>query len=94
MLEKLAFSTLAEQRSVRRWRSFTRILWLGFFVFLAWAFLGRDMAATAKSGPHTAVVDIKGEIASGAEASAEYVIAALRTAFEDDGAKAVVLLIN
>ena len=94
MLEKLAFSTLAEQRSVRRWRSFTRILWLGFFVFLAWAFLGRDMAATAKSGPHTAVVDIKGEIASGAEASAEYTVAALRSAFEDEGSQAVVLLIN
>ena len=94
MLEKLAFSALAEQRSVRRWRTFTRVMWLGFFVFLAWALLGRDMAATTKSGPHTAVVDIKGEIASGAEASAEFVVAALRSAFEDEGSKAVVLLIN
>ena len=94
MLEKLAFSALAEQRSVRRWRTFTRVMWLGFFVFLAWALLGRDMAATTKSGPHTAVVDIKGEIASGAEASAESIVAALRSAFEDEGSKAVVLLIN
>ena len=94
MLEKLAFSALAEQRSVRRWRTFTRLLWLVFFVFLVWALLGRDMAATTKSGPHTAVVDIKGEIASGAEASAEFVVAALRSAFEDEGSKAVVLLIN
>ena len=94
MLEKLAFSALAEQRSVRRWRTFTRILWLGFFVLLAWALFGRDMATTTKSGPHTAVVDIKGEIASGAEASAEFVVAALRSAFEDEGSKAVVLLIK
>ena len=94
MLEKLAFSALAEQRSGRRWRTFTRVLWLGFFVLLAWALFGRDMATTTKSGPHTAVVDIKGEIASGAEASAEFVVAALRSAFEDEGSKAVVLLIN
>ncbi len=47
-----------------------------------------------KSAPHTAVVDIKGEIASGAEASAEFVVAAMRSAFEDEGSKAVVLLIN
>ena len=36
----------------------------------------------------------RGEIASGADASAEYVVAALRSAFEDEGSKAVVLLIN
>jgi protease-4 len=40
------------------------------------------------------VVEIKGEIASGAEASAELIVAALRSAFEDEGAQAVVLLIN
>jgi protease-4 len=43
---------------------------------------------------HTAVVEIKGEIAAGADASAEFVNAALKAAFEDEGAKAVVLLIN
>ena len=94
VLEKLAFSALAEQRSVRRWRTFTRLLWLVFFVFLVWALLGRDMAATTKSGPHTAVVDIKGEIASGSEASAEFVVAAMRSALEDEGSQALVLLIN
>lgn len=94
MLEKLAFSALAEQRSTRRWRTFTRLAWLVFFIFIIWLSLSRDMAATSKSGPHTAVVDIKGEIASGAEASAEYVIASLRSAFEDEGSKAVVLLVN
>jgi len=40
------------------------------------------------------VVEIKGEIASGAEAGSESVVASLRAAFEDDGARAVVLLIN
>ena len=95
MLEKLAFSTLAEQRAARRWRTFTRLAWLAFLIFIVWWGLSREMStASSKSSPHTAVVDIKGEIASGAEASAEYVVAALRSAFEDEGSKAVVLLVN
>jgi signal peptide peptidase SppA len=40
------------------------------------------------------VVEIKGEIANGGDASAEFVVAAMKTAFEDEGAKGVVLLIN
>ena len=94
MLEKLAFASLAEQRAARRWRTFTRLAWLAFIIFMLWFGLTREMTTTSKSGPHTAVVDIKGEISSGAEASAEYVIASLRSAFEDEGSKAVVLLVN
>ena len=94
MLEKLAFASLAEQRAARRWRTFTRLGWLAFVIFVAWAVMSRDMATATKSGPHTAVVDIKGEIAAGAEASAEFIIASMRSAFEDEGSKAVVLLIN
>jgi protease IV len=56
--------------------------------------LHRGAPTSDVAGPHTAVVEIKGEIASGADASAENVIAAMRSAFEDEGSKAVVLLIN
>ena len=94
VLEKLAFATLVEQRAARRWRTFTRLGWLVFVVLMAWVVMSRDMATATKSGPHTAVVDVKGEISAGAEASAEFVIASLRSAFEDEGSKAVVLLIN
>ncbi len=94
VLEKLVFATLAEQRSARRWRIFTRLAWLVFAVAIAWLLLQRDAATVSKSTPHTAVVDIKGEIAAGAEASAEFVVAAMRSAFEDSGSQAVVLLIN
>ena len=94
MLEKLAFATLAEQRAARRWRTFTRLGWLAFFVFLAWAVMSRDMTTATKSSPHTAVVDVKGEISAGAEASAEFVVAAMRSALEDEGSQALVLLIN
>ena len=93
-LEKLDFAALEEQRATRRWKSFVRLAWLAFFVFLVWALMYRGAPSADKSLPHTAVVEIKGEIAAGADASAEFVVAAMRAAFEDEGAQAVVLLIN
>jgi protease-4 len=94
VLEKLVLSTLAEQRTARRWRIFVRLAWLVFLAAVAWALFMRDAATTTKSTPHTAVVDIKGEIASGSDASAEFVVSAMRSALEDSGSQALVLLIN
>jgi protease-4 len=93
-LEKLAFATLEEQRRARRWRNALRFSWLGFLVVVFWVGVSRSRPSQDVSQPHTAVVEIKGEIASGAEASADQIGAALRSAFEDEGARAVVLLIN
>ena len=94
VLEKLVLATIAEQRAARRWRIFWRFAWIALALGMAWLLASRDLGSSAKSGPHTAVVDVKGEIAAGAEASAEFVVAAMRSAFEDSGAQAVVLLIN
>jgi protease-4 len=93
-LEKLAFAALTEQRLARRWRNVIRLAWLVFFIIIAWTLVSRNGPAKDGSLPHTAMVEIKGEIASGAEASAELIVAALRSAFEDEGAQAVVVLIN
>jgi len=93
-LEKLAFATLQEQRQSRRWRNGLRLAWLVFLAILAWVLLSRHDTPTAVSSPHTAMVSILGEIAPNTEASAEAVNTALRAAFEDDGARAVVLMIN
>ena len=93
-LEKLAFASLNEQKSSRRWKTFVRLSWLAFFIFLVWLALNRGTPISDARIPHTAVVEIKGEIADGADASAEFVNAALRAAFEDEGSKAIVLLIN
>jgi protease-4 len=93
-LEKLAFASLREQRATRRWKTFVRLCWLAFFIFLVWLGMSRANTAATTTSPHTAVVEIKGEIANGADASAEFVVAAMKTAFEDAGAKGVVLLIN
>ena len=93
-LEKLAFAGLEEQRSSRRWRNFFRLAWLGVIGALVWLALHRGGPSTDVSSPHTALVEIKGEITSGGEASADVVLTAVRAAFEDQGAVAVVLLIN
>jgi len=93
-LEKLAMAALIEQRLARRWRNGIRLGWLVFLVMLVWFGMERGGASADISTPHTAVVKIQGEIASGSEASAELVVAAMNSAFEDKGAQAVVLLIN
>jgi protease-4 len=93
-LEKLMFATLEEQRQQRRWRAFTRLAWLAFFVFLVWALMYRGSPSTDKALAHTAVIEVKGEIDSGSEANAEFIVAAMRAAFEDEGAQGIVLLIN
>jgi len=93
-LEKLVFASLHEQRLARRWRTFVRLAWLGLVVGLVWLGYSESGVTRNVATPHTAVVEIKGEIADGAQASAELILAAVRAAFEDTGTQAVVLLIN
>jgi protease-4 len=93
-LELAARALLRERRSERRWRIFFRLAWLGLVLALVWGLVAQRMQLSAPSGPHTALVEIRGEIDSEAEANAESLVAALTEAFEDAGAKAVVLRIN
>jgi len=93
-VESLARELIAERRTERRWRIFFRLAWLGLLAALIWALMsGRNMHSTP-TGPHTALVELRGEIAADSEASAEQMMSGLRSAFEDAGARAVVLRIN
>ena len=94
-IEKLVLAQVREQRAARRWRMLRTLLWMALFGALIW-WLARDQwsNATVPTGPHTALVTIRGEIADRSEASAEFVLPALRSALEDSGTKALVLLIN
>jgi len=95
VLEQWMQGQLAEQRVARRWKYGMRLAWLLFLAALVWLGMDRNgMHSTDVSRPHTAMVEVKGEIASGGEASAEVIVSSLRNAFEDEGAQAVVLLIN
>lgn len=93
-IEKLLFAQLKEQQAARRWKVFTRLLWLAVFGALVWVIWNAENLEAPVTTPHTAVIEIKGEISSTAEASAENVIASLHSAMEDKGAQGIVLLID
>lgn len=93
-LETVARELMRDRRSDRRWRVFFRLAWLGLALAVLWAlFVARNHVATP-GGPHTALVEVRGEIAPDAEASAERIVSALKSAFEDKSAQAIVLRIN
>jgi protease-4 len=92
--ERVASELLRQQGVERRWRMFFRLVWLGFAVALAWlAWTSRSTPGPSNT-PHTALVEVRGEVAAESEASAEALVSALKAAFEDAGAQAVVLRIN
>jgi protease-4 len=91
---ELARELLKERRAERRWKVFFRLAWLLLVAFVVIALFVQRSAKSVPSGPHTALVELRGEIAVDAEASAENLIAGLKSAFEDAGAQGVVLRIN
>ena len=93
-VETLARELMRERRSERRWRVFFRLSWLALVLGVLWLLVFDRYRHSTPTGPHTALVELRGEISSDSEASAEQMIAGLRSAFEDKGAKAVVLRIN
>jgi protease-4 len=93
-LEAVARELMRDRRSERRWRVFFRLAWLGLALAVLWALFVARNNVTAPSGPHTALVEVRGEISPESDASAERINAALRSAFEDKSAQAVVLRIN
>ncbi|PUE31787.1 S49 family peptidase [Limnohabitans sp. Jir72] len=93
-LEALAFATLEEQKAARRWKVGLRLAWLLLIGVIAWQAFSYNSPSTSPSMPHTAMVAIKGEIGSEGDGSAENVMASMRSALEDSGSQALVLLIN
>ena len=96
-IEKLLLADVRERRATRRWRILRSLIWMALFGVLIWFLVGNTLSvggAGAASTPHTAMVTIKGEISDTSEAGAEYVLPALRSALEDSGTQALVLLIN
>ncbi len=94
VLEQFARDYFRDRRSDRRWRIFFRMAWLLLLLFVVLASLSQGGSKTPPGGPHTALVELRGEIAAETDASAEVVVAGLKRAFEDAGARAVVIRIN
>jgi len=94
-LERLVMAQLIEQRAARRWRIGFRLFWTLLVLAALWFSFHQNKANTSHNpSSHTALISIQGEIDADANANAEWVMDALRQAFEDEGAKAIVLLIN
>ncbi|MBO3277112.1 signal peptide peptidase SppA [Pseudomonas schmalbachii] len=96
LLEKTLLASVQEQRRSRRWGIFFKLLTF-LYLFIALAFLGPwggVSKSASRSGSHTALIEVKGMIADDEPASADNVVGALRTAFEDQGTKGIVLRIN
>jgi len=94
ILSDLVKSNLKEQQASRRWKVGLRLGWLLFWLVVLWQVFSHNQTSTSITKPHTALVNIKGEIADGADASAENVVASMRAALEDSGSQALILLIN
>ena len=97
ILERTVQASIIEQRRTRRWGIFFKLLMFGYLLFMLLALSPlaslNDEAKTA-TGPHTALVEVRGMIAEQETASADRLVTALRKAFESSNTKAVVLRIN
>ncbi|MEK0417309.1 MAG: hypothetical protein RI949_1315 [Pseudomonadota bacterium] len=93
-LERLAAELVQEKRAERRWRVFFRLAWLLLVAVLLVGMVFQRAHVGATSAPHTALIEVRGEIAADTEVNAESLLGALKNAFEDPGAQAVVLRIN
>lgn len=95
-IKQLALAQITEQRRARRWGIFFKFL--GFmYLFAILMLIKFDWESddlTGETKKHTAVIDVKGLIASNTEASAEKIIKALKTAFKDEKTAGVIVRIN
>lgn len=93
-LERLLLAHLIEQRRARRWSVFFKSLgfiWLVLIVVMLFNFQDGEFVSTS---PHTALIDLNGEIGGDDGISADALNGALNSAFSDKHSKAVVLRIN
>jgi len=95
LIEKTVLQMGAEQRKARRWGVFFKTLTFGYlFVILFMMSEGLSHDKLSDVEKYTALVDLSGVIAAGEEASADFLVSGLRSAFKADGTQAVVLRIN
>lgn len=97
VINRLAFAAVNEQRRSRRWSIFFKGLLFAYFLFiLIMAYLPNEPGTSklGRAGSHTALVEVQGVIAAGADASADNIIRGLRDAFKEKNAKAIILRIN
>ncbi|NIM26720.1 MAG: S49 family peptidase [Gammaproteobacteria bacterium] len=94
LLNRLAFASLAEQRRARRWNLAFKFSLLAYLLLLLVIYLPGDLFEAETDQPHTALVEVRGVISEGSDASADVIVSGLKAAFEDENTKGVILRIN
>jgi len=94
LMADFARAYIAEQRRMTRWRWIWRLLWVGLLLALIVTTFETMPSAKAPVTPHTALVEVRGEIGAETDANADSLNGALKSAFEDQGAQAVVVRLN
>ncbi len=94
LVEKLAMASLREQRQARLWGIFFKLLGFAYLTVIILLLVDWEGRAEAVGRKHTALVEINGLIAPGADASAERVTMALQAAFKDKNTQGIVVRIN
>lgn len=94
VITKLAQASLNEQKRARRWSIFFKFLIFGYITFVLLLFVEPDIEKAKIAKKHTALVELQGIIADGETASADNIVTALKSAFEDEKTEGVILRIN
>lgn len=95
VLEKLALSSLQEQRRARHWSIFFKSLtFIYLFILLFYGLGWFSQNEISISGKHTALVDLRGVISPDTISSAENINTGLQHAFKDKKTQGVILRIN
>ncbi|MEZ5536223.1 MAG: S49 family peptidase [Thiolinea sp.] len=96
VLKVIALEGIKEQRRARRWSIFFKLFFLAYLLLVLYLFFNplNKTADAITASEITAVVDVKGVIMDGAEASADMLVGSLRKAFEHPKTKGVILRIN
>ena len=94
LINRLAFAAVNEQKRARRWGIFFKLLTFAYITAILYIYTPDadiDMVGAEK---HTALVELKGIIAPGKDASADNVVSGLREAFKNENTAGVILRIN
>ena len=94
LVAKLATAALKEQRRARLWGIFFKLLTFAYVAVILLLAVDWQSADVSGGKKHTAMVEVNGLIAPGADASAEKITSALQAAFKDKNTQGVVVRIN
>jgi protease IV len=94
LLEKIAFTTMQEQRLKRRWGIFFKLAFLAYLVAVLVLVVDWGGSEKLADGKHTALINVRGTIDATGDASAEKINGALQSAFDDKGTAGVIMRIN